>query len=84
MAKKRHSKNKYLGMAKSTMGLGITSMAGMSAMGAMSGMSGMPAAASGIVGTTSAAFGQANVGNLAHIGLNIMPKSKGKKNKYMF
>ena len=81
MAKKSNKKgNSYMGMAKSTMGLGVGSMAGMGAMGAMTTLPGMPAAASGIAGTAGAGLSMLNIGNMAKIGMNIIPKDKKSKN----
>jgi hypothetical protein len=63
---------------KTTIGLGVGSMAGMGAMGAMGAIPGMPAGAGAITGTTGAALNLANIGNMANIGMNMFPKSKGK------
>ena len=59
-------------------GYGIGSMAGLGAIGAMGAIPGMPA---NTIGTTvGAGLNLGAVGQLANIGLNIMPK-KDKKSK---
>ncbi len=72
-------KNKYIKHAKDTMGLGITSMAGLGAMGAMSSIPGMPAQAGNVTQVASAGLTLTNVGQLAKVGMDIMPNTKKKK-----
>jgi len=70
---------------KDTVKLGIASMAGMGALGAMSNVPGMPAAASGVVTTTGAGLGLANIGRMAKTGMTITrqmaPQKTVKKEK---
>ena len=75
------AKNKYMKMAKGTVGLGVGSMAGMGVMGAMGSIPGMPAGTGAITGAVGSGLTLANVGNLAHIGMNIMPKTDKKHSK---
>ena len=63
-------------MVKQTIGTGIASMAGMGAMGAMGSIPGMPAASGNVIGIAGSGLALANVGNVAKIGMNIIPKSK--------
>jgi hypothetical protein len=76
--------NKYTKMAKESVGLGVTSMAGGFALGSMAGIPGMPSQASNIESAGMAGLQLANIGNLARIGMNIMPgdsrKTKKQKN----
>ena len=67
MTKKK--KESLMDATKSTMGIGIGSMAGLGAMGAMGAIPGMPAQASGIVTTTSAGLGLVGVGRMAKTGM---------------
>lgn len=66
---------------KKTIALGVGSMAGIGAMGAISNIPGMPAAAGNTLGIASSGINLANIGNLASIGMNIIPKNKIKKDK---
>jgi hypothetical protein len=77
MAKKY--KNKYMNQAVGTAGLGIGSMAGLGAMGAMGSMPGMPAGGAATIGIASSGMQLANIGNLANIGMNIMPRNSEPK-----
>ena len=83
------SKN-YIDMAKSSVGLGVGSMAGGAAIGAMGAVPGMPASGIAAGATAMSAVNLANVGNLANIGMNIIPgantkptRKKAKKHKWM-
>jgi len=78
MAKK---KNKYVGHAKDTMGVGVVSMAGLGAMGAIGSIPGMPAAAGTVTGIAGSGLALANVGQLAKVGMDIMPGTEKKKKK---
>ena len=79
----KKQKNQLIGNMKSTIGLGVGSMAGMGAMGAMSSIPGMPAGAGNITGTVGASLGILNVGQLVKNTQSIMPKTnKSKKMKW--
>ena len=71
---------KYMKMVKGTVGLGVGSMAGLGVIGSMGSIPGMPAGTGAITGAVGSGLTLANVGNLANIGMNIMPKIK--KGKY--
>jgi len=73
--------NIHMKQVKDTVKLGVGSMAGLSAVGAMGNLPGMPT--NQVASTTASAVNLANVGNLAKIGMNIIPKSKGKKWKFV-
>jgi len=70
---------KYMKMVKGTVGLGVGSMAGMGVMGAMGSIPGMPA--NNVGSMASAGVGFANIGNMANIGMKIIPKIKKGKVK---
>ena len=74
----KKKKNTLMSLAKDTVGLGVGSMVGIGAMGAISNVPGMPSQAGNVVGTASAGLNLANIGNMANIGMNIIPKT-GKK-----
>ena len=73
---------KYNKMVKNTMSLGMSTMAGGFALGTMANMPGMPAEAKGTANIAMTGMNLANIGNLANVGMNIMPTSKGKKSKW--
>ena len=75
------SKNKYIKGAKDTMKVGITGMAGYGVFGAMGSIPGMPAEASAVTRVGGAGLQLAAVGQLAKVGLDIMPDDKKKKLK---
>jgi hypothetical protein len=66
--------------AKELISYGIGSMAGLGAMGAIGGIPGMPAAGKTLTTTVGAGLNIGAIGQMANIGLNIMPKT-GKKSK---
>jgi len=74
-------KNKLIGAAKDTMGLGVASMAGMGAMGAMGSIPGMPVAAAGVVGVAGSGLTLLNVGQMAKNAMTITDIITGKKKK---
>jgi hypothetical protein len=73
---------KYQKMVKNTVKLGVATMAGGVILGSLSNVPGMPGQAKPVAGMAMGAMNLANVGNLANIGMNIMPKSKGRKIKW--
>ena len=80
--KKSNTKKKYdyqMSNMKGLMGTGLAGMAGMGAIGAMNSIPGMPA--NNIGATVGAGVNLANIGNLAHIGMNIIPKDGWSSNR---
>ena len=69
--------NKMIKNAKSTIGLGISSMAGMGAIGAMSSMPGMPSTP--IPGIASAGLAITNVGQMSKNAMDITNMTGYKK-----
>lgn len=65
---------------KELIGTGVGGMAGLGAIGAMNSIPGMPA--NNVGATVGAGVSLANLGNVAKIGMNIIPSKKSKKNKY--
>lgn len=66
---------------KDLMSTGIGGMAGLGAIGAMGSLPGMPA--NNVGSLASAGVNLAMIGNVAKIGMNVIPKSSGKKkNKF--
>jgi hypothetical protein len=61
---------------KNTIKTGMVGMVGLGALGSLGNVQGMPK--NDIVGIASAGVSIANLGNLANIGMNIMPKSNKK------
>ena len=76
-------KNTGMKDVKDLMKTSVTGMAGLGAVGAMNSIPGMPS--NNIGSTLGAGVSIANLGGVAKIGMNIIPKSKssgGKKKKY--
>ena len=74
-----------MGLAKESMGLGVTLGAGHSVMGAMGNIHGMPAQASGAIHATGAGLNLIGVGQVAKIGMTLVgqPSKKKTGNKYV-
>ena len=78
-----------MGLAKESMGVGVTLGAGHLVMGGMAGISGMPAAASGAIQSTSAGLNLVGVGQMAKVGMALPglmsgeTKKKKSGNKYV-
>lgn len=64
---------------RNTVALGVGSMAGSYALGVMGNLPGMPS--NNVTGIANASLGLANVGGLANIGMNVMPRSKKRRSK---
>ena len=70
---------------KSTMAVGIGSMAGMGAIGAVGNLPGMPQSAKSIIPIAGTGMTLLNIGNMARIGTQTLPSmfgTKGKKYKW--
>ncbi len=64
--------------AKNTLGLGVVTTVGSSVLGTIGGS--VPGAAPGLQ-SANVALGLANVGNLAQVGMNLVPRQTAKKAK---
>jgi len=85
----KKKKETVIGLAKESVGLGVTSMAGMGAIGAMGAIPGMPSQASNVSQAAGAGLTLLNVGQAAKVGMALprlmegnTPKKKSG-NKYV-
>ena len=74
-----------MGLAKETIGVGVTLGAGHIVMGGMAAVPGMPSQASGAIQSTSAGLNLIGVGQVAKIGTSLVgqPKKGKTGNKYI-
>ena len=81
MKRRRQRKESMMDAAKSTMGLGVVSMAGMGAMGAIAPLA---PGASAIMPIAGAGFTMLNIGRMGKTGMTIADHMRLKKKKFGF
>ncbi len=67
----KKEKESVMGLAKTTIGVGVATTAGHGILGSMSGVPGMPAAAAPALKSASAGLNLVGVGQLAKVGMAI-------------
>lgn len=76
MGKKK--KTDMIDLAKETIGVGVTGVAGYGVLGAMTNIPGMPAAASNVASTAGVGLQLVGVGQLAKVGLGLTDMLDGQ------